>query len=236
MATACPFSPHGETFAIRLSYSFTRIPQVFWVALAAITGGVFAAAHEEFDENKHVHLAIWNCTYDHDRLRKKLIAMVKEFIENEPPTGNALMSVKKWDGHEKYLIYMLKGDRHEVVWNQRMAPRIERIDDTLFPQLSSSYIEYLRKQWEEGNDQKRAYNEWKNSPHYPQPIIYTHEQHMAATTPLPTIPFDTIRQKALEFSLSRYGGFVNAKVRYEVKDLISNYCLFNGIKMCPIYI
>jgi len=227
MASVSPTAHPQRSYAIRLSYAWTDIPEMFWQAITRLTEGVFAAAHDDIEDNKHVHLAAWNVSMTHDAFRKKIKHMVELFIDENPPEGNALMSVKKWDGKEKYLIYMLKGDRHEVAHNS-------------IP-LESSYIEYLRKQWSDGeSDQKKAYNEWKASPHWPAPIMRTVQEMLEdksknlslSTTP----PFDTIKEKALEFSLARYGGFVNAKVRYEVKDLISNYCLFNKIKMSPVYI
>jgi len=237
MADHCPHSPPAEAFAIRLSYSYQRIPQLFWLALNRFCVGVFATAHDDIEDNKHVHIALWRCEFSHDRLRKHLIKMVKEYIEDECPTGNALMSVKKWDVAEKYLIYMLKGDRHEVCHNSTLDPMFRRTDlEVLKPQLSSSYIDYLRQSWEEGNDQKRAYQEWKNSPQWPQPPTYTRDEIMAMKGHIPTLPFDTIREKAIEFSLTRHGGMICPKVRYEVKDLVSNYCLFNKIKMGPLYI
>jgi len=141
MADHCPHSPPAEAFAIRLSYAYSRIPQMFWLALNRFCVGVFATAHDDIEDNKHVHIALWRCEFSHDRLRKHLIKMVKEYIEDECPTGNALMSVKKWDVHEKYLIYMLKGDRHEVCHNSTLDPLFRNSDlEVLKPQLSASYI------------------------------------------------------------------------------------------------
>jgi len=242
MADHCPHSPPAEAFAVRLSYSFSMIPEAFWLALNRFCVGVFATAHDDIEDNKHVHIALWRCEFSHDRLRKHLTKMVAEYIETDHPTGNALMSVKKWDVHEKYLIYMLKGDRHEVCHNSMLDPMFRHSTlEELKPLLSASYIEYLRKQWEEGNDQKRAYHEWKASPYWPAPPMVpardTPEyQDWLKLTTHQTISFDTIREKAIEFSLTRYGGFLNAKVKYEVKDLVSNYCWFNKIKMGPLYI
>ena len=228
MADHCPFAHPRRSYAIRLTYSFSLIPQAFWSALAAISEGVFATAHEDDKENEHVHIALWNVNLTHDHLRKRLISEIKRTIADDPPTGNALMSVKKWDGHEKYLIYMLKGDRHEVVDNSRLAPRETRVDDTQYPLLSSSYIEFLRSQWEEGNDQRRQYKMWKASKDYPQPITDVDGQKH--------ISFTQIVEKAVAFSVQDTGGFPNAKTRFIAKDLISAYCLFNKIKMCPVYI
>jgi len=238
MADHCPHSPPAEAFAVRLSYSFIMIPEAFWLALNRFCVGVFATAHDDIEDNRHVHIALWRCEFSHDRLLKHLTKMVAEYIEIDHPTGNALMSVKKWDVHEKYLIYMLKGDRHEVCHNSMLDPMFRHSTlEELKPLLSASYIEYLRKQWEEGNDQKRAYHEWKASPFWPTiPRQTTEEFLMDTALRIPTIPFDTIREKAIGFSLTRYGGFLNAKVKHEVKDLVSNFCWFNKIKMGPLYI
>ena len=219
-----PIAHPDRSFALRLSYSFARIPTLFWNALIQASEGVFATAHNE--GNAHVHIAMWNVGVTHDVLRKKIVALIKEHIETDPPKGNALMSVKKWNGLGRYLVYMLKGKKHDPCCNSK---------------LSDTQIEYLRAQWQEGlQEQRKIYNEWKESiffPRVPEGAMKAFIEDPSPEAKPPTITFDTIRERAIEYVLMYHRKCaIDAKVRYDVKDLVSNYCHYNKFKMQPIYI
>lgn len=224
-----PLANPARSYAVRISYSHGDIPADFWNAVSAL-GFLFATAHED-TATPHVHLAVWNVTVSHDNFRKRLREFVFTHIAEDHPEGNALMSVKKWkDGSEKYLAYMLKGNRHPVVWNS-----IE---------LNDFYIKYLRDLWVEGEqEQTTAYKAWSLCPNFPKKIVYSREQmyneygELQDLPPVPEITFDTIVKSAKKFVLDRQKKIsVDSAVRFLAKDLISNYCHNNDFKMGPVYI
>jgi len=222
---------YSDCYAIRISYGQDRLPLEFWYQMLQICHGIFATEHHD-TERKHIHLAIYNSRYTHDRLRKKIIEIIKDTVEENPPTGNALMSVKKWDGSDVYLVYMLKGTRYQIVANN-----YENENAHTF--LTIDYIDELKAKWLE-NMSKAAgfYNDFKASVFWVHPREqWTTQQHMESTTQPPKTDFETIRKAAILFSLAYLKvTAVDAKVRYIAKDIISNYCLFNDIAMRPIYI
>lgn len=222
---------YSDCYAIRISYGNDRLPFQFWMGLQNLAEGVFATEHDD-TERKHIHLALYNSRYTHDRLRKKLVELIKTTVEDNPPTGNALMSVKKWDGSDIYLVYMLKGLRYGIVSNYLGMDRPQTF-------LRLDYIDELKRKWVE-NMSKAAgyYNEFKTSMFWVPPVApWTREQHMESTTQPPKTDFETIRKAAILFSLAYLKvTAVDAKVRFIAKDIISNYCLFNDIAMRPIYI
>lgn len=219
-----PLANPIRSYAVRLSYPDDEIPQEFWNCIASLGGGVFATVHRDTDK-EHVHMAVWNVGISHDAFRKKLIDLVKQFINEDPPKGNALMSVKKWkDGSEKYLVYMLKGERHDV------------IDNSIY--LRPEYIQHLRDLWIEGEqEQTTAYNLWKLAEYFPKK---TEEIVMVDGEPMRRLvdtTSDTILKSAKRFVLERQKKVsIDSAVRFLTKDLISNYCHYNDFKMFPVYI
>jgi len=222
----------SDCYAIRISYGTDRLPMEFWIRMLETCHGIFGTEHHD-TERKHIHLAVYNSYYTHDRLRKKIIQIIKDTVEENPQTGNALMSVKKWDGSDVYLVYMLKGTRYRIISNN--------YGEDAHTFLSLDYIDELRAKWLE-NMSKAAgfYNDFKNSVFWIEPREqWTHQQHMESTTTTgpPRIDFETIRKQAVLFSLAYLKvTAIDAKVRYIAKDIISNYCMFNDIAMRPIYI
>lgn len=224
-----PVLPH--CFAVRLTYPNNMIPLTFWRKLhEELCEGVFATEHNT--RNPHIHMACYNSLYTHDVFRKKLVGLVKECIEDDPPKGNKLMSVKAWNLNRKYLVYMLKGRKYEVVENNLG--------------LTAEYIEHLRSLWHEDQSQAGVeYDLWEQSDLFPKVIIVTRsvEEMYAARddslwiTKSIDVSFDTIVEKAKEFGL-RYHSVtkLDGTVKYMVKNLISNYCHFKKIKMRPYYI
>jgi len=125
---------------------------------------------------------------------------------------------------------MLKGIRYEVVENTIGFHEI--------------YIIHLRKMWhEEQSTANIEYTAFEQSDLYPRGVTVTrtHEEMVAGeggwTTKVLDIPFDTIVEKAKEFALTYLKvKAMDGTVKYMAKNLISNYCHFNKIKMKPYYI
>jgi len=239
MATPAPlffnvrdFVPRwSDCYAVRISYGVDRLIPEFWLSLQDFCYAVFATEHHDA-ERKHVHLAIYNSRLTHDRLRKKITQTIIEWVDPTPPTGNALMSVKKWNGDDTYLVYMLKGTRYKIVANNYAQEAYGAF-------LCLDYIDELKAKWIE-NMSKAAgyYNEFKASVFWLPPqetIIFIHDgEPMRRTQP---ITLETVKQAAVQFSLAYLKvTAVDGKVRFIAKDIVSNYCLFNNIKMGPIYI
>lgn len=218
----------SHCFAVRLTYSQKVIPLTFWSKLDELCEGVFAVEHA--DRNPHIHMAIYNSQYTHDVFRKRLVELVKECIEDLPPKGNKLMSVKAWNLNTKYIIYMLKGIRYDPCHNSMG--------------FHECYILQLRSCWhEEQSSANIEYNAFKESEWYPKgtTITRTHDEMMAGIggwlTMTLDIPFDTIVENAKEFAMIYLKvRAMDGTVKYMAKNLISNYCHFNKIKMRPYYI
>lgn len=223
----------NSCYAVRISVAASEVNPDFYADFKSLCEGLVAVEHKD-SQRPHIHLAFWNVRVTHDTFRKFIKVITHTRTSCRDLSGNSLLSVKKWDGHERYLIYMLKGEKAPIIFNKRFS---NMPDGGAFWVLSDSRIKYLRQQWVSESIQENFYVSWSNSPHFPQAPAYDHERFLRETEYVrPTIPFDTVRQKALDFILPKHGGYVSAKVRYEVKDLVSNYCLFNKIKMLPLHI
>ena len=240
---AKPFQ--GRCYAIRITYPHTQIPGHFWLGVLDLCEAVFATAHND-TESPHVHIAIFNSKITHDALRKELVNLVKANIEDNPPKGNALMSVKKWDTADRYLVYMLKGQRHMVCQN---ISHNFNDPDTMEPtdQFNKDQIEYLRSLWKEGESTASIeYKAWMDSVHRPIPVtlqrtvdemLNDREDTTGWLTKTIQPPFDTIRDKAIEFSMIHLKvPALDSKVKHMAKNLISNYCWFMKVPMKPVHI
>jgi len=235
---------------------------MFWEWLGAnLCEAVYATAHND-TETPHVHMALYNARVSRDNVRKYLIKAVEEFIETVHPTGNALMSTKKWKGEDTYLIYLTKGSRHEVIantWYERVATpyRIEPFDQMVMairheikPRFlfNNETIKAFRQQWKENESNASVeFKAWKADPTFPKGITITRtKDEMLASkesndgfwltkTEKPT--FTQIRKSAIDFSLQYLKApVIDAGVRFMAKNLISNYCHYNNIIMLPVYI
>jgi len=216
---------HNACFAIRLTSD--EMPNIFWENLNTLCEGLASVMHDEPGKRKHYHVALWNANVNHDNLRKKIKAYWLEAL-GYAAEGNEHISVKKWDGADTYLVYMIKG-KNPLLENYRVATMAGIV-------ITPDHYEELKTQWRSRNAQENDYSAFKNSPYFPQPIRYTQDQVDRATAPLEAYPFDTVKKAAIDYALNVHGGFVNAKVRYMAKDLISNFCLFNHVPMRPFYI
>lgn len=217
---------HNACFAIRLTTD--EMPNIFWENLNTLCEGIASVMHEEPGKRKHYHVALWNATVNHDNLRKKIKIYWQEAL-GFAAEGNEHISVKKWDGADTYLVYMIKG-KNPLLANYSNSE--ERDGFAITPE----HYEELKNQWRSRNSQENDYSAFKNSQYFPQPVVYTARQQFEATGPLEPYPFDTVKKAAIAYAVNLHGGFVNAKVRYIAKDLISNFCLFNNVAMRPFFI
>jgi len=200
----------NRCYCLRVSLAAICLPALFVENLLLKCEAAIACEHQEDGKRTHLHFALFNSSIGHDPLRKYVNSLLKDVTNLE---GNSLLSLKKWDLSDKYLVYIIKG-KNEFIINSCNFP----IEDW----------ERLKSLWVSQSPQENDYSAFKASPFYPVPLIMP--------TGVCSVPFEKIVKSAKDYSLKVYGGFVNAKVRYLAKDLISNYCLFNDIKMCPVYI
>lgn len=211
----------GKCFAIRISLSWRDIHQAVTTAINSCCEGAVWVEHDEDVSRIHNHIAVYNCRVSHDNLRKKIVAGLKEF-HPDLSGGNAALSVKKWDGHEKYLVYMLKG-KYFPTYNYSHI--LDFGDD---PVLSDDEIVRLQKLWKSNCQEENEYSAWKASGHFPkksQKLIPQSDGEYESI-----YIFDDIVQAAVAFAI-RETKFMNNKARYVANNLISNFCIFNKIKM-----
>lgn len=178
---------------------------------------------------QHVHMALKGCNITADAFRRKL---KNEYsIRHDVPLESSDLSVKKWDGGDKYLIYMIKGQPehiHPILHNLTRKP-----DFTTW--LSEERIDNLRRAWKEGVcPQAENYKIWMAHESFPKKPALTWEQ--VGESNAPKLAFDDIVKQATKFICSIHGEWITAKHRHAIKDLVSNYCIRNGIKMSPIHI
>jgi len=230
------FEPNfNRMLAIRLTIPRNLVLQEFWISFDTICEGIFVAFHDDQAE-EHWHLALYNTFYDHDATRKKIIKLIKEFWP-EAPKGNALMCVKKYRGEGRYLVYMLKGHRYEVTANIRF--RADAFGNII---RNESLI---RASWRaEGSPTTDAYKSFKTSMWFPLIGIETRtledagrdeKSNWVERTTFP--PFNTIKKNAITFALQYLKkDSIDGKVRFLVKDLISNFAWYEDYDLRPYYI
>lgn len=230
-----------RSYAIRITCAFSLfISNFFQEVLRQTKAEAFAVVeHAEEGKRTHIHAALLNAEVSHKRIKQIIQAVFsgipkfdsKEVSEDIKGAGN--FSMKKWDEADKYLIYMIKG-KYPFVFNMKR-------DDTEW--ISPERYEMLKSLWVSKNPQQSEYTNFANSRFYPRPVVVslTEEEMLRSTTQhrlTQTEPpsFDTVKEKSIEYVLERYGGYMNAKNRFIVKDLISNFCIRHKIKILPYYI
>jgi len=227
----------GKCYSVRVTLSLFTLPAQFVQSLLSKCHAVVACEHAEEGKRTHLHFAIVNSVLTHDPLRKFIVSLLKDVTNLE---GNSLLSVKKWDLRDRYLVYCIKGENPFII-NTDGTPDVDYIPNE----------EWLRLKglWVSQTVQENDYSAWKASRFFPKstiahvykggitavPLQYKISEYQP-TVELQQIQFADVRKAALDYALDVYGGFVTAKVRYLAKDLISNYCMFNNIKMAPVYI
>ena len=177
-------------------------------------------------QRTHCHFAIYNSKVKHDTFRKKLAVYFKELFPDIGVEGNALFSVKKWDGHEKYLVYMIKG-KHALIINEWSIPN-------QLPVISSEDYERLKAMWISKTVEENDYVAFKNSTFFPvkRPMVNPESASTADWRNLNDINFEIAKSACVDYARSFNGGYINSKARFVATNLISNYCLFNKIKIC----
>lgn len=233
-------------YAVRMT--IPSVTDAFWSGILVMCEALFVVRHPT--DNNHYHLAIVNASFTQDTLRKKLKDYINKYFYDyrlhllndgyktmnivdtveaidKLPTGQGLMTVKKWDTSPTYLTYMLKG-QYEPAFNEN------REGTWLHP----DYVALLRRQWVSRNPQQNSYMAWQASHFFPAaPTTAILNEVGEVIVPSTKTPFDTIIALARTFVMeTEQTEYVNAKVRFIHKDLVSNYCLRHNIKMGPIYI
>ena len=224
----------GKCYSVRVTLSLLTLPAGFVHALLSKCHAVIACEHAEEGKRTHMHLAIVNSELTHDPLRKFINNLLKDVTNLE---GNSLLSVKKWDLRDRYLVYIIKGSNPFLI-NTEGNPEEDYIAATEWLRLKNLWVSQTA--------QENDYSAWKASPFFPKPkygVITRSDlnDNLPISQWKPSgeqlkMEFVDVRKAALDYALDIYGGYVTPKVRYLAKDLISNYCIFNDIKMAPVYI
>jgi len=237
----------GVSYAARMTIPL--VPIGFWSAILAMCEALFVVQHPD-TANNHYHLAIVNTSFTQDTLRKKLRAYVIKYFADyneavfarnrsegisgasslelvELPEGQGLMSVKKWDTSPTLLVYMLKG---------KYSPCFNENREGMW--LDPDYLAMLGSSWVSRNPQESAYRLWQVSRYFPEPPTQAiFDNYGEVIVPASKTPFDTIINLARSFAMeTEQTEYVNPKVRFITKDLVSNYCLRHNIKMAAIFI
>lgn len=221
----------GRWFALRLTLPASVLSS-FVLKLKTLCEAVVGVEHGDADAARtHCHFGLVNSFFTHDVLRKKIVAIVREEFPAHGAEGNALMSVKKWDGQEKYLVYMIKG-KHALMYNLNFQSPM--------PLISEEFYEILKRKWISKTTQQNDYEDWKRSILWPQLIKLDAEQWInftaVETNKFHQNNFETIVKAASDYACSFSAGYMCPKAKYITKDLVSNYCRFNKHKMYSYYI
>lgn len=226
-----------KCYAFRITHTFERLTDIF-DELLKHAEGLLVVEHKEEGKRTHIHAALLNATVSHKRLKQIIQARYSgnsaTVLEEIKGAGN--FSLKKWDTMNRYLVYMLKG-KYTFLYNRLF------INGKIGIWISSEEEERLRLLWKSESIAENEYSEFKASKYWPfsdqdktDSINAWLNDATSASPPKTTTSFDTVKAKVIEFILAKYGGFITAKNRFLIKDLISNVCLFNDIKMLPLYI
>jgi len=219
--------------AVRLTYHDKDVHTLEWLYswILSVSESAFVVCHNYGHvgdtSRQHIHLAIKGCNISIDTFRRKIKCQYN--VRHEMPIETTDLSCKKWDGGDKYLIYMIKGQPisiHPILHNKTKSGN---------QWLSDEYIELLRNAWREGVcPQAENFKMWMVHPTFPKKPVVSWEQ--VGEDNAPKLAFEDIVKSATKFTCSILGEWITAKHRFAIKDLVSNYCLRHGIKMSTIYI
>lgn len=225
-----PFGPNW--FSVRLTVAFSQLNLAFLGGLKALCVGIVGVEHADGSQ-PHLHLGIVNARLSHDPFRKALVKLVREHLATDA-TGNSLLSVKKWDGQQKYVVYMIKG-KYPLMFNE---------DNTGKELISSEYYERLKRMWISKTVVENDYVSFKNSTYYPTPrlpptddqlvlmMLWNQKEHKQYNDDR----CDVIWQACVSYARSFTNQYIDSKGKYLAKNLYSNYCLFNKLKPKVQYI
>lgn len=213
--------------AVRLHYDDVMTLDWLYEWILSVSEAVFVVAHKIGTPRQHIHLAIKGVKWNADTFRRK--AKDEYNSRHETPLESSDFSCKKWDGGDKYLIYMIKGQPtsiHPILHNHTKEGE---------QWLSDEKVQLLREAWRDGEcPQAENYKIWMAHETFPKKPKVSWEQ--VGEDNAPKLAFDDIVKGATKFALSIHGDWITPKHRFVIKDLVSNYCLRNGIKMSPIHI
>lgn len=240
----------GDCYAFRITHSYDSFPQGFFDNLLSYAEGLLVVEHKEEGKRTHIHAALLNAKVSHKRIKQIIqtaySAESPVVVEEIKGAGN--FSLKKWDTQTRYLVYMLKG-KYTFLFNKLRLYNETESRSVIW--LSHGEVERLRRCWKSESVIENEYSGFKASKYWPVATLPTvqkpilddafwaadHGVPRTEETPLTDAQrFDTIRKACINYILGKYGGFITPKNRYLIKDLISNFCLFNDIKMLPVHI
>jgi len=134
---------------------------------------------------------------------------------------------------------MIKG-KYELLYNQR---KIDGPGSETTTWIVPEEYERLRLLWKSESIAENEYSEFKASSFCPKPPVQREltdfeisQLHKPSFKNPNKLHFDTVKESAIKYILNKYGGFITAKNRFLIKDLVSNFCLFNNIKIECYYI
>lgn len=212
--------------AVRLHYQDVLTLGWLYEWILSVSESLFVVCHHVGSPRQHIHLAIKGVKWNADTFRRKIKAEYNSRHEDAVDASD--LSSKKWDGGDKYLIYMIKGQPtsiHPILHNHTKTELW----------LSDERIEILRKAWKEGVcPQAENYKMWMAHETFPKKPVISWEQ--IGESNAPKLAFEDIVKSAQKFICSIHGEWITAKHRFAIKDIVSNYCIRNGIKMSSIYI
>lgn len=237
----------GDCYAFRITHPYDTFPSNFFENLMSYAEGLLVVEHKEEGKRTHIHAALLNAKVSHKRIKQVIqtaySAESPVIVEEIKGAGN--FSLKKWDTQVRYLVYMLKG-KYTFLFNKRIY------NDKIVTWVDAEEEERLRLCWKSESIIENEYSGFKVSKYWPSATLPTvskapvlDDAFWAADHGIPRTEelaltdqqrFAEIRKACINYILGKYGGFITPKNRYLIKDLISNFCLFNDIKMLPLYI
>lgn len=232
----------GDCYAFRITHSYDSFPHNFFENLLTYAEGLLVVEHKEEGKRTHIHAALLNAKVSHKRIKQIIqtaySAESPVVVEEIKGAGN--FSLKKWDTQVRYLVYMLKG-KYTFLFNELVLENGAEVT-----WISPEEEERLRRCWKSESVVENEYSGFKASKYWPiatrptVPVVlddafWSSDCGVPRTEETP-ITFDTVKEKAVEYILGKYGGFITAKNRFLIKDLVSNFCQFHKIKMSLLYI
>lgn len=237
----------GDCYAFRITHSYDTFPPNFFEHLMSYAEGLLVVEHKEEGKRTHIHAALLNAKVSHKRIKQIIQSTFSQsitIVEQIKGAGN--FSLKKWDTQVRYLVYMLKG-KYTFLFNSRVDDMGCDTITWIIPQEE----ERLRQCWKSESVIENEYSGFKASKYWPIATLPTVKNavlddafwasdHGVPRTETPDLTdqqrFAEVRKCCINYILGKYGGFITPKNRYLIKDLISNFCLFNDIKMLPVHI
>jgi len=225
-----PYPPFhlGSWFSLRISLSGAELMAGCVQKLLEISEAIVGVEHSGEGLRTHCHFGIYNSKVNHDTFRKKVKAILAELFPNLGVEGNALFSVKKWDGQEKYLVYMIKGKYALIANCYASTTHVPPIV------ISDNDYERLKRLWVSKTVEENDYIAFKNSTFFPKfPILDNPNLTDQQLKQFQVLKFEMVVDACKDYARSFNGGYINSKARFVATNLISNFCLFHKIKILP---